>query len=128
MTFSCSKHEKVYKKLDGSWTLTSYRFKNQQGLSYYPEASGTLFFDNCGDTICAYSMNIQYNHSQISGSRVEAGKFGFTVEGSKLLLTPIVASVDQTTITHGVMLLTKTDLEFQYTDDLGRSHHYVFEK
>jgi hypothetical protein len=125
---SCSKHEKVFNKLDGAWTLTSYRFKNQQGLSYYPEASGSLFFENCSDTICAYSMNIQYNHPQISGSRVEAGKFGFDVFENKLLLTPIVGGIDQTTITNGVTLLTKTDLEFQYTDDLGRSHHYIFEK
>ena len=125
---SCSKHEKAVNKLEGSWTLTSYRFKNQQGLSYYTEASGSLFFENCSDTICAYSMNLQYSHPQISGSRVEAGKFEFDVFENNLLLTPIVGGVDQTTIKNGVTLLTKTDLEFQYTDDLGRSHHYVFEK
>lgn len=126
--FACSKHEAVFKKLDGSWTLTSYRFKNQQGLSYYPEASGSLFFENCEDSICAYSINIQYDHPQISGSRVEAGKFSFDVFENKLLLTPIVGGIDQTTSSNGVTLLTRTDLEFQYTDDLGRSHHFVFEK
>ena len=126
--FSCSKQEAVFKKLDGTWSVTSYRFKNELGLSYYPEVDGTLFFENCDDTVCAYSMNLQYSHPQISGSRVEAGKFSFLVDDNKLLLTPIVNGVEQETMSNGVTLFTKTDIEFQYTDALGRSHHFVFEK
>jgi hypothetical protein len=128
LILSCNKQEAVFKKLEGTWTLTSYRFKNELGLSYYPESEGTLFFENCDDTVCAYSMNIQYAHTQITGSRVEAGKFTFLVDENKLILTPIVGGTEQATITNGVSLFTKTDLEFQYTDDLGRSHHYIFEK
>lgn len=126
--FSCSKHEAIFKKLDGTWSVTSYRFKNELGLSYYPEVEGSLFFENCDDTICAYTMNLHYSHPQISGSRVEAGKFSFLVDDNKLLLTPIVNGVEQETISNGVTLFTKTDIQFQYTDDLGRSHHFVFEK
>ena len=128
LLMSCNKHEAALKKLDGTWTLKSYRFKNELGLSYYPESVGTIFFENCDDTVCAYSLNIQYAHPQISGSRVEAGKFSFWVDDNKLMLTPIVGGMEQSTISNSVSLFTRTDLEFQYTDDLGRSHHFVFEK
>lgn len=125
---SCDKYEKQQKRIKGTWQLTSYKFKNQQGLSYYPEASGALFFENCDDSICAYSMSIEYTSPQITGTRVEAGKYSLNKDGGKLYLTPIVNGVDQNRISNGMSLLTKTDLVFQYTDSLGRSHHFVFEK
>lgn len=125
---SCDKYKKQQKHLNGTWQLTSYKFKNQLGLSYYPEASGALFFDNCDDTICAYSMSIEYVSPQITGARIEAGKYSLNEEGGKLFLIPIVNGVDQNRISNGITLLTRTDLKFQYTDDLGRSHHFVFEK
>ena len=67
---SCDKYEKQQKRLKGNWELVSYKFKNQQGLSYYPEASGTLFFENCDADVCAYSMAIEYSSPQITGTRV----------------------------------------------------------
>lgn len=126
--WSCDKYEKQQKRLNGTWQLTSYKFRNQQGLSYYPEASGSLFFENCDDTICAYSMSIEYSSPQITGTRVEAGKYSLIEEGGKLYMTPIVNGVDQDRISNGMSLLTRTDLKFQYSDTLGRSHHFVFEK
>ena len=125
---SCDKYEKQQKRIEGNWQLTSYKFKNEQSLSYYPEASGSLFFENCDDTICAYSMSIQYSSPQITGTRVEAGRYSLVEEGGKLYMIPIVNGVDQERISNGMSLLTRTDLKFQYTDDLGRSHHFVFEK
>lgn len=125
---SCDKYEKQQKRINGTWQLTSYKFKNQQGLSYYPEASGSIFFENCDDTICAYSLSIEYSSPQITGTRVEAGKYSLNEEGGKLYLTPIIGGIDQNRISNGMSLLTRTDLKFQYTDDLGRSHHFVFEK
>ncbi len=125
---SCDKYEKQQKRLNGTWQLSSYRFKNQQGLSYYPEASGSIFFDNCDSTECAYSMSIEYTSPQITGSRVEAGKYSLNVEDGTLFLTPIVNGTEQEQISNFMSVLTRTDLKFQYTDDLGRSHYYVFEK
>ena len=125
---SCDKYEKQQKRIKGTWQLTSYKFTNQQGLSYYPEASGSLFFENCDDTICAYSMSIEYSSPQITGSRVEAGKYSFSEEGGKLYLTPIIAGVDQERMSNGMTLLTRTDLQFQYSDSQSQSHHFVFEK
>lgn len=125
---SCDKYEKTQKRLSGTWTLVSYKFKNQQGLSYFPEASGTIFFDNCSDTVCAYSMSINYSSPQITGSRVEAGRYSMNDEFSTLFQTPIVGGVDQERISNFLSLLTRTDLKFQFTDSLGRSHHFVFEK
>lgn len=127
-TSSCDKYEKQQKHLDGNWTLVDYRFKNQLGLSYYPEATGTMFFENCNDTVCAYTMSLEYTSPQITGTRSEAGKYSLNEQGDKLYLTPIVGGIDQDRISNGMTLLTRTDLQFQYTDDLGRSHHYVFEK
>ncbi|MFK7787470.1 MAG: hypothetical protein AB8B56_20265 [Crocinitomicaceae bacterium] len=125
---SCDKYEKQQKHLDGNWTLTSYKFKNQLGLSYYPEASGTIFFENCSDTVCAYSTSLEYSSPQITGARVEAGRYSLNKDGGQLYLTPIVNGIDQNRISNGMTLLTRTNLQFQYTDDQGRSHHYVFEK
>ena len=125
---ACDKYEKQQKRIKGTWELVSYRFKSQLGLSYFPEASGTMFFENCDDTICAYSMSLEYSSPQITGTRVEAGKYSLEEEGGQLYLTPIVNGIDQPRISNGMTLLTKTDLQFQYTDDLGRSHHFVFEK
>lgn len=73
-------------------------------------------------------MSIEYASPQITGSRVEAGKYSLTEEGGQLFMTPIVNGVDQARISNGMSLLTRTDLKFQYTDDMGRSHHFVFEK
>ena len=125
---SCDKYEKQQRRIEGNWELVSYKFKSQLGLSYYPEASGTLFFENCDDAVCAYSMSIEYTSPQITGTRVEAGKYSLEEEGGRLYLTPIVGGIDQNRISNGMTLLTRTDLQFQYTDDLGRSHHFVFEK
>ena len=126
--FSCDKYEKQQKRIKGTWQLTSYKFKNQQGLSYYPEASGSLFFENCDDTLCAYSMSIEYASPQITGTRVEVGRYSLNEEGGQLYMIPIVNGIDQDRISNGMSVLTRTDLKFQYTDDLGRSHHFVFEK
>lgn len=126
--FACDKYEKQQKRLEGTWQLTSYKFKNQLGLSYYPEASGEMFFENCNDTVCAYSLSIEYASPQITGTRVEAGKYSLKEDGGKLYLTPIVNGVDQERISNGMALLTRTDLQFHYTDDQGRSHHFVFER
>ncbi len=125
---ACDKYEKQQKRIKGTWELVSYRFKSQLGLSYFPEASGTMFFENCDDTICAYSMSLEYSSPQITGTRVEAGKYSLEEEGGQLYLTPIVNGIDHARISNGMTLLTRTDLQFQYTDDLGRSHHFVFEK
>ena len=73
-------------------------------------------------------MSIEYVSPQITGARIEAGKYSLNKEGGKLFLIPIVNGVDQNRISNGITLLTRTDLKFQYTDDLGRSHHFVFEK
>ncbi|MDG1332412.1 MAG: hypothetical protein P8P74_08780 [Crocinitomicaceae bacterium] len=125
---ACDKYEKQQKRIEGNWELISYKFKNQQGLSYYPAASGTMFFENCDDTVCAYTMAIEYTSPQITGTRNEAGKYSLEEEGGRLYLTPIIGGIDQDRISNGMTLLTRTDLQFQYTDDLGRSHHFVFEK
>ncbi len=87
-----------------------------------------MFFENCDDAICAYSMSIEYSSPQITGTRVEAGKYSLNKEGGELNLIPIIGGVDQAQISNGMPLLTKTDLKFQYTDDQGRSHHFVFKK
>lgn len=125
---SCDKYEKQQKFLHGTWELTSYRFKNQQGLSYYPESSGSIFFENCESDVCAYSMSIDYSSPQITGTRVEAGKYSLNVEDGTLYFTPIENGIEQEQISNFMSVLTRTDLKFQYTDDLGRSHYYVFEK
>jgi hypothetical protein len=125
---SCDKYKRQQKRIEGNWTLVEYMFKNQLGLSYFPEASGTIFFENCGDSICAYSMSIEFSSPQTTGTRVEAGRYSLEEEGGQLYLTPIINGVDQNQISNGMTLLTRTDLQFQYTDDQGRSHHYVFEK
>lgn len=125
---SCDKYEKQQKFLHGTWELTSYRFKNQQGLSYYPESSGSIFFENCESDVCAYSMSIDYSSPQITGTRMEAGKYSLNVEDGTLYFTPIENGIEQEQISNFMSVLTRTDLKFQYTDDLGRSHYFVFEK
>ena len=125
---SCDKYEKRQKFMAGTWNLTSYKFKNQQGLSYFPEASGTLFFENCDDSICAYSISLTYASPQITGTRNESGKYSMNESGDRLYFVPIVNGAEQARITNGVTLLTRTDMELYYTDTLGRSHHFVFEK
>lgn len=125
---SCDKYEKQQKHIEGNWELTSYRFRNELGLSYYPEASGTMFFENCNDMVCAYSMSIEYSSPQITGTHLESGKYSLEEEGRWLYLTPIVNGVEEERISAGLQLLNKTDLQFQYTDSLGRSHHFVFKK
>lgn len=125
---SCDKYEKAKKQLAGTWQLTSYRFKNQQSLSYFPESSGTLFFENCGDTVCAYSIALTYSSPQITGTRNESGKYSINEDGGMMYFVPIVNGAEQSRISNRVTLHTKTNLEFQYTDSLGRSHHFVFQK
>ena len=125
---SCDKYEKQQKRLHGTWNLISYRYKNQLGLSYYPEVSGSIFFENCNDQVCAYSMSIAYSSPQITGTRVEAGKYRLNTEKGSLYFTPIVNGTEQDEIDNFMSVLTRTDLKFQYTDDQGRSHYYVFEK
>ncbi len=73
-------------------------------------------------------MSLEYSSPQITGTRVEAGRYGLSEEGDRLYLTPIVNGIDQSSISNGMTLLTRTDLQFLYTDDQGWSHHYVFEK
>jgi hypothetical protein len=125
----CSKQNRVQKKLDGIWHLTEYRFKTVQGFNYYPEASGELFFENCGNDLCAYSMNIAFAHPKLTGTRVEAGAYSLNDDAGVLSMIPYdISNNPEPAKVHNVMLITRTDLNLEYVDELGRAHYYLFEK
>jgi hypothetical protein len=125
----CSKQDRAFKKLSGIWHLTEYRYRTLEGFNYYLDASGEIFFENCDGGLCAYSMNITYSHPKLTGTRDEAGAFTVNDDAGVVSIIPYdISNNPEPTKKHTVMLLTKTEVKFEYVDDLGYAHYYLFER
>lgn len=115
--------------MGGTWTIYSIQFTDGSGLNYFPECSGKLFLDNCKESTCTYSLDINYSHPSISGSRTETGTYTLNQAGSEFDLLEI--KPDQSTVQHAkneIVLLTKTDLKFTYQTSTGEAFTYIFRK
>lgn len=126
---ACSKEKRVYKKLDGTWTLIEYKFTNSEGLSYFPTASGNIFLEYCDEQPCTYSLSLAYDHPNISGTRQESGTYEVSSDVQSIHFTQ--ALTDGTLISHpiyDIRFLTKSDLKLRFLDSYNQMHTLIFEK
>ena len=126
MLLACSKERATYKKLSGLWKITRYQYTNPQGLSYYPEVSGSLFIEDCDQHPCAYVLDITFVHPNVHGNRAESGEIQLNETGDHFSLLPSDPTIADTD--NQIILLTKDQVKIQYFDGLGQSHHYIFKR
>jgi hypothetical protein len=126
----CDKQAAEGKKLHGEWKILSYSKMDNQGLiEYAGSLSGTMTFDKLSADSSTYSQNIICTFPSSVDTFVQNGTFKMTDKGdymfiSKLDPTDLVTSY----LKYRILIVNKTDLEFEFTTPTGYLHTLIFEK
>jgi hypothetical protein len=132
MIFSaCDKEKQVTKKMIGEWELVQFKITLQDGTSQFPASTGKLIIVDSEDIQHQLKYNSQLDYT-LFGNATEEIKTGFIVlrdKGNYLDATVLnesnteIASED-----HRIMVLTKTDLQLEYSDLEGRLRNLTYRK
>ena len=121
----CDKVKQVHKDLEGEWQIITYRRTNDQGLTYFLPADGTLQFTSCSNAICSYDFNFSYEDQGVISVYSNSGSLN-QHNHEHFDLFPTVSSGDS--IYDGrILLITKDDLKMLYNDGV-HEHYFVLEK
>lgn len=113
--FSCSKEQRVGKKLNGTWTVDFMQIQDSEGFTYFDSLpNGTLNFLTSDNLINA---NVAYHYVTLNGFSV---KDTFKVSQEYFIFNSkfdrIFFNVNSDSINARIILLTKKSMEFEYYD------------
>ncbi len=125
----CDKVKKTRKKLAGTWQIIEYKYSNSSGLSYYYPAEGTFEFDNCGEHLCSFKIDMTYFIDTIAFDKNMSGLYTFKDEKAEYykLIDIDTTGIKDTVENARILLITKTDLKTEFSDSEGR-HLFILEK
>lgn len=127
---SCDKQASEAKKLHGKWKILSYSKMDSQGLiEYASELSGTMNFDELTADSASYSESIVCTFPSTTDTFIQNGTFKMIEKGDFMY----VSSLDPTGqllsyAKYRILIVNKTDLEFEFTASSGNLHTLIFEK
>jgi hypothetical protein len=129
---SCDKQKQSARQLAGTWELTSYKIKDSEGLSTYATGTGEIHFDACSDTPikCTYQFNASLTFPGIPLTQVvEQGTYEMIEKGDYMTVKKADALGNELAgYTYRILVLTKTDLELEYPDNLGNYITMIFSR
>jgi hypothetical protein len=129
---SCDKQKQSARQLEGTWELTSYKIKDSEGLSTYATGTGEIHFDKCPDTPikCSYQFNASLTFPGIPFTDLlEQGTFEMIEKGDYMTIMKLdTAGNELGSYTYRILVLTKTDLELEYPDNLGNYITMIFSR
>ncbi len=129
---SCDKQKQSARQLAGTWELTSYKVKNAEGLSTYDTGSGIFHFDKCSkntlQSTFTFSATLVFP-SAAQSSISQQGTYEMIEKGDYITVKQLDAlGVEIGVYTYRILVLTKTDLELEYPDNLGNYITLIFSR
>ena len=129
---SCDKQKQSARQLSGTWELTSYRIKDSEGLSTYATGTGEIHFDECNETPikCTYQFNASLTLPGLSLTQIiEQGTYEMIEKGDYMTVKKLNGAGNELgSYTYRILVLTKTDLELEYPDNLGNYITMIFRR
>lgn len=129
--FSCDKERSALKKINGQWEITSYKRTESNGLSFFASVSGDMSFSEADKykSPSLFKANISYSFETDNGTIQENGSIEMIEKGDFMNVIKFDASNNPTdTIKYRIITCTKTDLQLEYNDSIGRVNNLIFKK
>jgi len=126
--FACNKQRNVLKELTGNWTIYSYTFQSNNGLSYKYDSEGTFYFENCKNEYCSYELNMTYVKLGQQYLKNDLGDYKVEKDGEHYTLRR--QNTDGTTSTftkNRILLINKDQIKMLFQDEIG-IHHFILVK
>jgi len=123
--FSCSKENSFKKKLSGTWEIQLVKYQDNEGFSFYDElAVGSLVIDDAQLVNGTVSSSFMGNSGQLTDTFQLAGHYFIHLKNEEINFV-----IGQDTLITRLLLLTNTDLEFEYYNALkSKRMRYMFKK
>ena len=125
LLISCSKENLFKKKLNGTWQIQLVKYQDNEGFSFYDEqALGNLVFDDAQLVNGTVSSSFTGNSGQLTDTFQLAGHYFLNLKNEEINFV-----IGQDTLITRLLLLTNTDLEFEYYNVLkSKRMRYIFKK
>jgi hypothetical protein len=123
--FSCSKEKRYTKALKGTWQIELVKLQDNEGFSFFDEqAVGSLVFDDAQLANGTVSSSFTGNSGQLTDTFQLAGHYFLNLKNEEINFV-----LGQDTLLTRLLLLTNTDLEFEYYNALkSKRMRYIFKK
>ena len=125
LLISCSKENLFKKKLNGTWQIQLVKYQDNEGFSFYDEqAVGSLVFDDAQLVNGTVSSSFMGNSGQLTDTFQLAGHYFLNLKNEEINFV-----IGQDTLITRLLLLTNTDLEFEYYNaSKSKRMRYIFKK
>jgi hypothetical protein len=125
LLISCSKENSFKKKLSGTWQIQLVKYQDNEGFSFYDEqALGSLVFDDAQLVSGAVTSSFTGNSGQLTDTFQLAGHYFLNLKNEEINFV-----IGQDTLITRLLLLTNTDLEFEYYNaSKSKRMRYMFKK
>jgi len=125
LLLSCSKENSFKKKLIGTWQIQLVKYQDNEGFSFYDEqAVGSLVFDDAQLANGTVSSSFAGNSGQLTDTFELAGNYFLNLKNEEINFV-----LGQDTLISRLLLLTNTDLEFEYYNaSKSKRVRYIFKK
>lgn len=123
--FSCSKEKRYIKALKGTWQIELVKLQDNEGFSFFDkQAIGSLVIDDDQLVSGAIYSSFAGNSGQLLDTFQLAGHYFLTLKNEEINFV-----LGQDTLKARLLLLTNTDLEFEYYNALKYKRvRYIFKK
>jgi hypothetical protein len=123
--FSCSKEKRYTKALKGIWQIELVKLQDNEGFSFFDKhAVGSLVIDDDQLVNGAIYSSFEGNSGQLMDTFQLAGHYFLTLKNEEINFV-----LGQDTLKARLLLLTNTDLEFEYYNALkSKRVRYIFKK
>ena len=123
--FSCSKEKRYTKALKGTWQIDLVKLQDNEGFSFFDkQAVGSLVIDDDQLVSGAIYSSFAGNSGQLLDTFQLAGHYFLTLKNEEINFV-----LGQDTLKARLLLLTNTDLEFEYYNALkSKRMRYIFKK
>lgn len=122
--YSCSKETMVANKLNGEWTLTSFKVTEADGWSNFPTSNGRLTFQK-GNPL-TYSMEITYSLNGANEVITLSGNNIISADNEYLAFYTVAG--DSMIANYRMLTLTDTDLQLEEYKENGMKYMLIFRK
>ena len=123
--FSCSKEQRYTKAIKGTWQIELVKLQDNEGFSFFDKhAVGSLVIGDNQLVNGAIYSSFEGNSGQLMDTFQLAGHYFLTLKNEEINFV-----LGQDTLKARLLLLTNTDLEFEYYNALkSKRVRYIFKK
>ena len=114
LIISCGE-KRVKRIVPGTWTLVSIEGTDSWGFTKEYSGTGQLIFEDCDNSTCAYSINIDATGGYGEYTRSDSGVYDVVLDATNIrFIRTSLPQID--TVDAHIFQLTKTDLKISYKE------------